>query len=288
MTIPRSTRWRDSSRAKPCRAADRQRPGHGAVPRSRADRDHRHRLPVPGRGWARGVLETAARRRRGGRPDPGLALGRPRPCSGLDIPRRGGIPPERRPVRRRLLRHLSPRGGLRRPPAATAPRGRLGGARGRRPGPRAAGRARPSGCSSGSPRTTTPQLQAMRGGASDGYRITGSAASIAANRISHYFDFRGPSLAIDTACSSSLVAVHLACRSLWDGESRAGAGGRREPDPPARGVRELRQEPGSSRPTAGARRSTRRPTATSAARARGWWCSSRSPAPWPTATRSTP
>ncbi len=63
------------------------------------------------------------------------------------------------------------------------------------------------------------QLQAMRGGASDGYRITGCAASIAANRISHYFDFRGPSLAIDTACSSSLVAVHLACRSIWDGES---------------------------------------------------------------------
>jgi amino acid adenylation domain-containing protein len=63
------------------------------------------------------------------------------------------------------------------------------------------------------------QLQAMQGGASDGYRITGCAASIAANRISHYFDFRGPSLAIDTACSSSLVAVHLACRSLRDGES---------------------------------------------------------------------
>ena len=63
------------------------------------------------------------------------------------------------------------------------------------------------------------QLQAMRGGASDGYRITGCAASIAANRISHYFDFRGPSLAVDTACSSSLVAVHLACRSLRDAES---------------------------------------------------------------------
>jgi amino acid adenylation domain-containing protein len=63
------------------------------------------------------------------------------------------------------------------------------------------------------------QLQAKRGGASDAYRITGNAASIAANRISHHFDFHGPSLAIDTACSSSLVAITLACRSLWDGES---------------------------------------------------------------------
>jgi amino acid adenylation domain-containing protein len=69
------------------------------------------------------------------------------------------------------------------------------------------------------------QLQAQGGGASDGYRITGCAASIAANRVSHSFDFRGPSLAIDTACSSSLVAVHLACRSLWDGESELALAG---------------------------------------------------------------
>ena len=69
------------------------------------------------------------------------------------------------------------------------------------------------------------QLQAMRGGASDGYRITGSAASIAANRISHHFDFRGPSLTIDTACSSSMVAVHLACKSLWDGECELAVAG---------------------------------------------------------------
>ncbi len=53
----------------------------------------------------------------------------------------------------------------------------------------------------------------------DAYTRTGSSFSIAANRISHAFDFRGPSLAIDTACSSSLVAVDLACRSLLSGES---------------------------------------------------------------------
>ncbi|HUY99683.1 MAG TPA: type I polyketide synthase, partial [Thermomicrobiaceae bacterium] len=53
----------------------------------------------------------------------------------------------------------------------------------------------------------------------DAYAGTGNALSIAANRISYLFDFRGPSLSIDTACSSSLVAVHLACSSLRNGES---------------------------------------------------------------------
>jgi acyl transferase domain-containing protein/acyl-CoA synthetase (AMP-forming)/AMP-acid ligase II/SAM-dependent methyltransferase len=48
----------------------------------------------------------------------------------------------------------------------------------------------------------------------DAYAGTGSALSIAANRISYLLNLSGPSLAIDTACSSSLVAVHLACQSL--------------------------------------------------------------------------
>ncbi|HEY2502020.1 MAG TPA: SDR family NAD(P)-dependent oxidoreductase [Mycobacterium sp.] len=52
----------------------------------------------------------------------------------------------------------------------------------------------------------------------DAYTGTGSALSIAANRLSYFCDFRGPSMAIDTACSSSLVAIHLACRSLREGE----------------------------------------------------------------------
>jgi len=51
------------------------------------------------------------------------------------------------------------------------------------------------------------------------YTFPGIARCIAANRLSYFFDFRGPSIAIDSACSSSLVAVHLACKSLWNGES---------------------------------------------------------------------
>jgi amino acid adenylation domain-containing protein/thioester reductase-like protein len=53
----------------------------------------------------------------------------------------------------------------------------------------------------------------------DAYAGTGNAHSIAANRLSYFFDLRGPSMAVDTACSSSLVAVHLACQSLRSGES---------------------------------------------------------------------
>ena len=62
------------------------------------------------------------------------------------------------------------------------------------------------------------QLQLGDAGLSDAYAGTGSALSIAANRLSYFFDWRGPSLAVDTACSSSLVAVHLACQNLRLGE----------------------------------------------------------------------
>lgn len=50
------------------------------------------------------------------------------------------------------------------------------------------------------------------------FNSTGNHQSIQAARISHYFNFRGPSLSIDTACSSSLYALHAAVQSLRSGE----------------------------------------------------------------------
>ncbi|MGC5247041.1 polyketide synthase Pks13 [Gordonia sp. DT219] len=57
------------------------------------------------------------------------------------------------------------------------------------------------------------------------YALTGTATSIIANRVSYFYDFRGPSVALDTACSSSLVAVHQAVRSLRSGESEVALAG---------------------------------------------------------------
>ncbi|KHO10995.1 hypothetical protein MAA_11386 [Metarhizium robertsii ARSEF 23] len=47
----------------------------------------------------------------------------------------------------------------------------------------------------------------------------GSSEAMTANRVSWFFDLRGPSLTLDTACSSSLYALHLACQSLRLGET---------------------------------------------------------------------
>ncbi|QCQ93194.1 polyketide synthase Pks13 [Rhodococcus sp. SGAir0479] len=57
------------------------------------------------------------------------------------------------------------------------------------------------------------------------YALTGTSTAIVANRVSYFYDFRGPSIALDTACSSSLVAVHQAVRSLRSGESEVALAG---------------------------------------------------------------
>lgn len=63
------------------------------------------------------------------------------------------------------------------------------------------------------------QLNSESRSAIDAYTNVGSSLCIVANRISYFFNLKGPSLVVDTACSSSLVATHLGCRSIWTGES---------------------------------------------------------------------
>lgn len=51
-----------------------------------------------------------------------------------------------------------------------------------------------------------------------GFQLPNSVFASIANRVSYFFDFHGPSMAIDTMCSSSLTALHLACDSIRKGE----------------------------------------------------------------------
>ncbi|KAL4815104.1 hypothetical protein BDW67DRAFT_186154 [Aspergillus spinulosporus] len=48
---------------------------------------------------------------------------------------------------------------------------------------------------------------------------TGTGVPMMANRVSHFFDFRGASVTIETACSSGMVAVHQAVQTLRTGEA---------------------------------------------------------------------
>ncbi|KAK2770358.1 polyketide synthase [Colletotrichum kahawae] len=50
--------------------------------------------------------------------------------------------------------------------------------------------------------------------------LTGNGVAMMSNRISHFFDLRGPSLTTDTGCSASMAALHLAVQSIRNGESR--------------------------------------------------------------------
>lgn len=51
------------------------------------------------------------------------------------------------------------------------------------------------------------------------YGYTCTPYSMASGRIAYALGLRGPALTIDSSCSSGLLAVHLACRSLHEGES---------------------------------------------------------------------
>ncbi|MBL1275960.1 MAG: SDR family NAD(P)-dependent oxidoreductase, partial [Ectothiorhodospiraceae bacterium] len=56
--------------------------------------------------------------------------------------------------------------------------------------------------------------------------VLGASYASIANRVSYFFDFHGPSMAVDSMCSSSLTSLHLACESIRHGECEyAVAGG---------------------------------------------------------------
>ena len=51
----------------------------------------------------------------------------------------------------------------------------------------------------------------------NGYELVNGASAMAANRLSFFYNLKGPSITIDTACSSSLVALDRAVRDIRDG-----------------------------------------------------------------------
>ena len=51
------------------------------------------------------------------------------------------------------------------------------------------------------------------------YTALGIGTAMLSNRLSWFYDLRGPSISLDTACSSSLVALNLAVQSIRSGES---------------------------------------------------------------------
>ncbi|KAF9764141.1 Reducing polyketide synthase fub1, partial [Fusarium sp. DS 682] len=64
-------------------------------------------------------------------------------------------------------------------------------------------------------------LQAYDMDSAPKYTATGTGPALLSNRISWFFNLKGPSITVDTACSSSLSALHLASQSIRNGESES-------------------------------------------------------------------
>ena len=204
----------------------------------RADRRHRHGLPLPRpQRYAGRVLATARRRARCRHRSAGRTLGhrsllRPRSVRA----RQDGDPP------RRLSRTRgSIRCGLLRDRAAQATSIRSNGScskwRGRRsrtPISRPSARQSATGVCVGITCFDHAIQVSNASMPSSSYAGTGSALNMAAGRLSFVLGLTGPSMAIDTACSSSLVCLP-GLRKPALARNRHGARGRRQPDAVARG-----------------------------------------------------
>ena len=59
----------------------------------------------------------------------------------------------------------------------------------------------------------------------NGYALLGNVYAMAANRISHTFNLKGPSHCVSVGCVSSIAALHEACKSLRCGESELALAG---------------------------------------------------------------
>ena len=51
------------------------------------------------------------------------------------------------------------------------------------------------------------------------YSLSGTGQELISNRLSWFYDLRGPSFTLGTACSSSLVALHQGYQSLQNGDA---------------------------------------------------------------------
>lgn len=69
------------------------------------------------------------------------------------------------------------------------------------------------------------QYQLLAAEVNSSHVMPSSIYASIANRVSYFFNYSGPSMAIDTMCSSSLTAIHLACEGLRRGEINAAVAG---------------------------------------------------------------